>query len=81
MGPATDRLYAAVLDDTMTHDGNAVLSLHVSQTIATQTAVGAIVHKDKKSSPRKIDATVAAIVAFDRAAWHANKKKGRVVSW
>lgn len=82
MGPATDRLYAAVTDGTMTHNGDPMLSLHVSQTIATQTAVGAIVHKDKRNSPRKIDAAVAAIVAFDRAAWHNNrKKKGRVVSW
>lgn len=81
MAPATDRLYAAVVDGTMTHDGNAMLSLHVSQTIATQTPVGAVVHKDKRNSPRKIDAAVAAIVAFDRAAWHTKKMKGRVVSW
>lgn len=81
MGPATDRLYAAITDAQMTHDGHPMLSLHVSQAVATQTAVGAIVHKDKRSSPRKIDAAVAAIVAFDRAAWHGNKKKGRVVSW
>lgn len=81
MGPATDRLYAAVVDAQMTHDGNPMLSLHVSQTVATQTAVGAIVHKDKRNSPRKIDAAVAAIVAFDRAAWHTKKMKGRVVSW
>ena len=82
MGPATDRLYAAVVDGAMTHNGDPVLSQHVAQTVATQTPVGAIVSKDKRNSPRKIDAAVAAIVAFDRAAWHNNrKKKGRVVSW
>ena len=81
MGPATDRLYAAVMDRTVTHDGDALLSLHVSQTVATQTAVGAIVSKDKKNSPRKIDAAVAAIVAFDRAAWHGRKKSRKVVSF
>ncbi len=77
MGPATDRLYAAVMDGTMTHDGDEVLSLHVAQTVATQTAVGAIVSKDKRNSPRKIDGAVA----FDRAAWHGKKTKGRVASW
>ncbi|MDJ0337626.1 terminase large subunit [Cryobacterium sp. PH31-O1] len=81
MGPATDRLYAAVMDHTMTHDGNKTLSLHVSQTVAVQTAIGAIVSKDKRNSPRKIDAAVAAIVAWDRAAWHNNTKKRRVVSF
>jgi phage terminase large subunit-like protein len=69
------------MDRTVTHDGDALLSLHVSQTVATQTAVGAIVSKDKKNSPRKIDAAVAAIVAFDRAAWHGRKKSRKVVSF
>jgi phage terminase large subunit-like protein len=81
MGPATDRLYAAVVDGTMTHNGDKTLSLHVSQTVAVQTAIGAIVSKDKRNSPRKIDAAVAAIVAWDRAAWHNNSKKRRVVSF
>ncbi|QZY52717.1 terminase large subunit domain-containing protein [Leucobacter tenebrionis] len=81
MGPATDRLYAAVIDGTMTHNGDRVLAQHIGQTVATQTAVGAIVHKDKRNSPRKIDASVASIVAFDRAAWHNRKTKGRVVSF
>lgn len=81
MGPATDRLYAAVMDGTMTHNGDRVLAQHVAQTVATQTAVGAIVSKDKRNSPRKIDAAVASIVAFDRAAWHKRKMKGRVISF
>lgn len=81
MGPATDRVYAAVMDGSLTHDGDETLSLHVSQTVAVQTAIGAIVSKDKRNSPRKIDAAVAAIVAWDRAAWHARKKSGRVASF
>ena len=32
--------------------------------------MGDLVSKDKRGSPRKIDAAVAAIVAYDRAAWH-----------
>jgi phage terminase large subunit-like protein len=70
-----------VMDGSMTHNGDRTLSTHVSQTVATQTAVGAIVHKDRRNSPRKIDAAVAAIVAFDRAAWHTRKKGRRVVAY
>lgn len=81
MGPAADRLYAAVMGGDVTHDGDPILALHVAQTVATQTAVGAIVHKDKRNSTRKIDAAVAAIVAFDRAAHHSKKKRRRVVSF
>lgn len=81
MGPATDRLYAAVMDGSMSHDGDRVLSLHVSQTVAGASAQGAIVSKDSKNSPRKIDAAVAAIVAFDRATFHSNKKPRRVVTY
>ena len=81
MGPATDRLYAAVMDESVTHDGNPVLSLHVAQTVAVSTAIGAIVSKDKKNSPRKIDAAVASIVAWDRAAWHTRTKSRKVVSF
>lgn len=81
MGPATDRLYAAIMDGSMTHDGDPVLAEHVRNTVATQTAVGAIVSKDKKNSPRKIDATVAMIAAFDRAVWHSRKKTRKVVAF
>ena len=81
MAPATDRLYAAVMDGTMTHDGDADLSRHVGNTVAKSTAMGDLVHKDKRVSTRKIDAAVAAIVAHDRAAWHLAHppKRRRVV--
>lgn len=37
--------------------------------------------KDKRASTRKIDAAVAAIVAYDRASWHlANPPKRRRVA-
>lgn len=77
MAPATDRLYQAVLDGTVTHDGDARLAAHVEHCVARSTPQGDVVTKDKRGSPRKIDAAVAAIVAFDRAAWHLNKPKRR----
>jgi hypothetical protein len=34
---------------------------------------GRVVGKEHPDSPRKIDAAVAAVVAFERAAWHASR--------
>lgn len=77
MAPATDRLYQAVTTEAMTHDGDGRLSAHVAHCTAKSTPLGDLVTKDKRGSPRKIDAAVAAIVAFDRAAWHTNKPSKR----
>jgi phage terminase large subunit-like protein len=76
MAPATDRLYQAVVTGTVSHDGDARMAAHVGNCIAKPTPLGDLVSKDKKGSPRKIDAAVAAIVAFDRAAWYT-KRRGR----
>jgi phage terminase large subunit-like protein len=75
--PATDRIYHAVMTGQITHDGDTVLASHVAHCVAKSTPQGDLVTKDKRGSPRKIDAAVAAIVAFDRAAHHANKNPKR----
>lgn len=68
MAPATDRLYQAVAAGTVTHDGDEQLAVHIGNCVAKPTPMGDLVSKDKRMSPRKIDAAVAAIIAFDRAA-------------
>lgn len=80
MAPATDRLYQAVVTKSVAHDGDSRLAAHVAHCVAKRTPMGDLVSKDKRGSPRKIDAAVAAIVAYDRAAHHgqrANRKKVR----
>lgn len=77
MAPATDRLYQAVVTGRISHDGDTRLAAHLAHCVAESTAHGDLVRKDRKSSPRKIDAAVAAIVATDRAAFHASKPKKR----
>ena len=79
MAPATDRLFQAVVDQLVTHDGDPRLTAHFAHTVAKATALGDLVSKDKRNSPRKIDAAVASIVAFDRAAFHTNNTKRRRV--
>jgi phage terminase large subunit-like protein len=77
MGPATDRMYAAAVDHGFSHDGDHRLAAHIAHCVAKATANGDLVTKDKRNSPRKIDAAVAAIVALDRAAWHTNNSSRR----
>lgn len=77
MAPATDRLYQAVVDQQVTHDDDPRLAAHIAHCIAKRTPMGDLVSKDKRGSPRKIDAAVAAIVAHDRAAWHHTNRTGR----
>lgn len=81
MAPATDRFYAAVIDQALTHDGDTRLASHIAHCVAKPTAQGDVITKDRRNSPRKIDAAVAAVVAYDRAAHHTNKRRGRAMSF
>lgn len=83
MAPATDRLYAALAEGNVSHDGSELLAAHINHCVAKRSPMGDLVSKDKRGSKRKIDAAVAAIVAHDRAAWHrANPpKRRRVVAY
>jgi len=81
MAPAVDRLRVAVLEGDATHDGDPVLARHVGHCITKPTAAGPIITKE--TDARKIDAAVAAVVAFERAAWHrANVREVEpMVAW
>jgi phage terminase large subunit-like protein len=60
------------LEGDLSHDGHAVLARHLGHCVAKDTPYGQLVTKDAADSPRKIDCAVAAIISFDRAAWHSN---------
>ena len=82
MGPATDRLFSAVAEQAITHDGDERLAAHIAHCVAKSTPHGDVVTKDKRMSTLKIDAAIAAIIAADRAAFHAaNKRPSRTVSF
>jgi phage terminase large subunit-like protein len=42
----------------------------VDNAVLKETAQGAYIVKEDKSSPRKIDAAIAAVIAYNRARWH-----------
>lgn len=81
MGPATDRMYQAVMAEQVAHDGDDRLAAHFSHAVAKRTPSGDVITKEKRMSPKKIDGAVAAIVALDRAAHHARKSRRRVVGF
>lgn len=82
MAPATDRMYQAVINDGLTHDGDERMAKHFSHAVAKSTAQGDLISKDRRNSPKKIDAAVSAIAAFDRASFHhAKTTKRRVISF
>lgn len=81
MAPATDRMYQAVMKKTISHDGDPRVAAHFSHAVAKSTTLGDLISKDKRNSPRKIDAAVASIVALDRAAYYSKKTKRRVVGF
>jgi phage terminase large subunit-like protein len=80
MGPATDRIFQAIAEHRLTHDGDSRLAAHVAHCVAKPSPHGDLIVKDRRGSPRKIDAAVAAIVCYDRAAHHANTTKRRRVA-
>jgi phage terminase large subunit-like protein len=68
MTPATARFYEAVVNGALTHSGDTRLARHVGNAVLREDARGSRLAKEKRDSPRRIDAAVAAVMAHDRAA-------------
>lgn len=69
MGPATQRFYELVTTNQLTHDGDPRLARHIGNAVLRTDSRGSRLAKDAKSSPRKIDLAVAAVMATDRAGY------------
>jgi phage terminase large subunit-like protein len=79
MAPACARFRSDVLEGALRHDGSEVLSRHVGHCVAKETPLGTVITKDHPDSPRKIDCAVAAVIAYERAMWHAANPPKRAV--
>ena len=73
MAAACSSFYQASSAEGLTHDGHPGLSRHIANAVLKETAQGAYITKEDKSSPRKIDAAIAAVIAYNRAAYHAQQ--------
>ena len=67
MVPACSKVYQAVTEGQITHDGNPTLARHLTNAVIKTDRLGPRIVKEHRGSPRKIDAAVAAVIAFDRA--------------
>lgn len=61
---ATEQLYSAIVDGEMTHDGSSVLTRHVLNARRRLSRSGVQIAKASPDSANKIDATVAAVLAW-----------------
>lgn len=71
MTPATQRFYDSVTSRAITLDGDPRLLRHLDNATVRSDARGSRIAKEHARSTRKIDLAVAAIMALERAAWHA----------
>lgn len=67
MSESCSRLFTAVVNRTVTHDGNPRLAAHVANATVKETTDGAYITKEDRHSPRKIDLAIAAVLAYGRA--------------
>ena len=67
MVPSTAKFYDAVVSGQVSHDHHPTLARHLDNCVVKVDGKGPRVVKEHRGSPRKIDAAVAAIIAFDRA--------------
>jgi phage terminase large subunit-like protein len=67
MIPSTQKVFDSVTEATLTHDGNPLLARHIDNCVLKIDNMGARIVKESRNSPRKIDAAVAFVIAYDRA--------------
>lgn len=61
---ALEKFHSAVLDKELTHDGSSVLTRHVLNARRRKGRSGIQIMKEHPDSPRKIDAAVASVLAW-----------------
>lgn len=61
---ALERFQSAVIDGEMTHDGSFYLTRHILNARRRSTPQGIQIHKARPDSPQKIDAAIAAVLAW-----------------
>lgn len=83
MIPAWKEFYAAVMEGRLSHDGSPGLARHVANAVLRVDQRGARPTKEYRSSGRKIDRLIAAVIARDRAVFHATTpaKKYRAIGF
>ena len=67
MARACAKLHSAIVNQTVSHDGDPRLARHIANAVVKETPEGAYITKEHRGSSRKIDLATAAVIAYDRA--------------
>jgi phage terminase large subunit-like protein len=67
MVTACAKFYDAVVEKRVIHDSDPVLARHLDNTVTKVDNLGPRIVKEARHSSRRIDAAVAAVIAYDRA--------------
>jgi phage terminase large subunit-like protein len=67
MVPACQDFYTAVMEKSLTHDGDTRLAEHIANAVLKEDRYGPRIIKESKTSKRKIDLAVCAVGAFAEA--------------
>ena len=81
MAAACSSFYQGATSAGLSHDGHPGLRRHIDNAVLKETAQGAYITKEDRSSPRKIDAAIAAVIAWNRARWHYDNPKVEPKEW
>lgn len=81
MAAALERFHTAAATGQLSHDGGEVLARHVGNAKKKESRSGTQIRKDRPGSPRKIDAAMCAVLAYEArgdviaAGWSARKRR------
>jgi len=81
MTPALASWNEAILERKVTHDGHPGLTRHVYNAVLREDSRGRRLMKDSPNSVRKIDAAVAALMAFARASYYSGSSMTPTVAF
>lgn len=69
MTPATQRMFDAVVNQQITHNGDKQMARHFSNATLRTDNRGSRLAKEKRGSSKRIDLAVASVMALERASW------------
>lgn len=70
MAPACAKLYSAVVNDGVEHDGDPRTAKHLANAVIRESPAGTYIGKEHRDSPKKVDLGTGHVIAFDRATQH-----------
>jgi len=78
MAVAVSAFYQAVTTGGLAHDGHTGLARHCANAVLKESAQGAYIVKPDRHGTARIDAAIAAVVAYQRAVWHRDNPRVEV---